>query len=193
MPKVVDHDVRRAELVEATWRAIAEGGIEGATVRRIAEAAQCTTGRVTHYFETKDDVLVAALRGAYRAATARMAAHLDGRDPRLVLRAVMLEALPVDDERQVEWKVWLAFWGRAAADARLRLEQERHYVEWRALLDDLLRRVRPEEPAAGRRTAVDLIACGIDGLGIQAVLEPGAFTQHRLERDVDALIAAATG
>ena len=73
-----------------------------------------------------------------------------------------------------------------------RLEQERRYAGWRALLDDLLRRVQPEESAAGRRTAVDILACGIDGLGIQAVLEPGAFTQHRLERGVDALIAAVT-
>jgi hypothetical protein len=33
---------------------------------------------------------------------------------------------------------------------------------------------------------------GIDGLGIQAVLEPALFTPQRLERAIDALIAAAT-
>ena len=47
MPKVVDHAVRRAELVDAAWRVIAEEGLEAATMRRIAEAAGCTTGRVT--------------------------------------------------------------------------------------------------------------------------------------------------
>ncbi|MGH3177968.1 MAG: TetR/AcrR family transcriptional regulator, partial [Streptosporangiaceae bacterium] len=52
MPKVVDHAARRAELVDAAWRVIAEEGLEAATMRRIAEAAGCTTGRVTHYFDS---------------------------------------------------------------------------------------------------------------------------------------------
>lgn len=192
MPKVVDHDLRRAELVAATWQVIAEEGITGATVRRIAEAARCTTGRVTHYFATKNDMLVAALSGVYRAATARMVTHLDGGDPRQVLRAVLLEALPIDEERQVEWKVWLAFWGSAATDARLRLEQERRYASWRSMLDELLGQIGSGRPPPDRQTAVDIIACGIDGLGIQAVLEPSVFTPQRLERAVDALITAAT-
>jgi len=76
---------------------------------------------------------------------------------------VILEALPVDEERQLEWKVWLAFWGRAAADERLRYEQEQRYVGWRGLLDKLVRRARPGDTAADRCAAVDLIAGAIDG------------------------------
>ena len=36
MPKIVDHDQRRIELVDATWRIIARLGIESATMREIA-------------------------------------------------------------------------------------------------------------------------------------------------------------
>ncbi|MBA4102389.1 MAG: TetR/AcrR family transcriptional regulator, partial [Arthrobacter sp.] len=36
MPKIVDHDERRLELVDATWRIIARQGLEGATMREIA-------------------------------------------------------------------------------------------------------------------------------------------------------------
>ena len=191
MPKVVDHEVRRAELVAATWQVIAAEGIDRATVRRVAEAAGCTTGRVTHYFASKEDMLAAALRAVVRTAAARMTAHLDGPDPRAALGRVMHEALPLDDARRTEWLVWLAFWGRAAADARLRREQERHYARWRALLGDMLSRLRPDEPAGTRQAAVDILACGIDGLGLQAVLEPAAFSPRRLERAIDALITAA--
>lgn len=190
MPKVVDHAVRRAELVDAAWRVIAAEGLEAATMRRIAEAAGCTTGRVTHYFDSKDDVLVAALREVHRRAGERMIRHIGGADAASVLLEVLLEALPVDEDRQLEWKVWLAFWGRAAADERLRHEQEQRYTEWRGLLDKLVRRARPGVAAADRRTAVDLIAGAIDGLGIQAVLEPAAFTTARLRRAASAIVGS---
>jgi AcrR family transcriptional regulator len=188
MPKVVDHAVRRAELVDAAWRVIAEEGLEAATVRRIAEAAGCTTGRVTHYFDSKDDVLVAALREVHRRAGERMIRHIGGADVAAVLLEVLLEALPVDEDRQLEWKVWLAFWGRAVADERLRREQEQRYAEWRGLLGKLVRRARPHDTAADRRTAVDLIAGAIDGLGIQAVLEPASFTNARLRRAASKIV-----
>jgi AcrR family transcriptional regulator len=191
MPKVVDHDARRAELVAAAWHVIAEEGLEAATMRRIAEAAGCTTGRVTHYFDAKDDMLVAALREVHIRAGRRMIRHVGETDPATALRGVILEALPVDEDRRLEWKVWLAFWGRAAADERLRHEQEQRYAEWRGLLGRLLRRARPGDTAADRRTRVDLIAGAIDGLGIQAVLEPGSFTSARLRRAASAIVDSA--
>jgi TetR/AcrR family transcriptional repressor of bet genes len=109
-------------------------------------------------------------------------------DAATVMLEVILEALPVDEERQLEWKVWLAFWGRAAADERLRYEQEQRYVGWRGLLDKLVRRARPRDTAADRCAAVDLIAGAIDGLGIQAVLEPASFTDARLRRAASAIV-----
>ena len=191
MPKVVDHAARRAELVDAAWRVIAAEGLEAATVRRIAQAAGCTTGLVTHYFESKDDMLVAALREVHSRAGQRMIRHIDGADIEAVLREVILNALPMDDDRQLEWRVWLAFWGRAATDERLRQEQQRRYAEWRGLLGKLIRRARPGDTAADRRTAVDLIAGAIDGLGIQATLEPAKFTDARLHRAATAIARSA--
>jgi TetR/AcrR family transcriptional repressor of bet genes len=191
MPKVVDHAARRAELVDAAWRVIAAEGLEAATVRRIAQAAGCTTGLVTHYFESKDDMLVAALREVHRRAGQRMIRHVGGADIADVLLEVILDALPMDQDRQLEWKVWLAFWGRAATDERLRQEQQRRYAEWRGLLGKLIRRAHPADTAAERRTAVDLIAGAIDGLGIQATLEPAKFTDARLRKAATAIARSA--
>jgi TetR/AcrR family transcriptional repressor of bet genes len=191
MPKVVDHAARRAELVDAAWRVIAAEGLEAATVRRIAQAAGCTTGLVTHYFESKDDMLVAALREVHRRAGQRMIRHVGGADIADVLLEVFLDALPMDQDRQLEWKVWLAFWGRAATDERLRQEQQRRYAEWRGLLGKLIRRAHPADAAAERRSAVDLIAGAIDGLGIQATLEPAKFTDARLRKAASAIARSA--
>ena len=57
VPKIVDHDERRLELVDATWRIIARLGIEGATMREIALEAGFANGALKPYFPTKDTLL----------------------------------------------------------------------------------------------------------------------------------------
>lgn len=195
MPKVVDHEQRRRELVTATWAVIAEEGIEAATIRRIAEAAGCTTGRITHYFDAKDDILVAALRAVHLAAASRMAAAIaagHNRDPVDALRSVLQEALPLDAQRRIEWRVWLAFWSRAASEQTLREEQAHRYAEWRSLLTSLVGALEPERAPAAMTVDVDLLAATIDGLGVQAVLEPRRFTARRLEAAIDGLVESIT-
>ena len=200
MPKVVDHAQRRRELVAATWAVVAAEGIEAATVRRIAEEAGCTTGRITHYFADKEEVLVAALRQVHRAAGKRMLAAIGPRSGLAALRAVLAEALPLDQERILEWRVWLAFWGSAATSASLQAEQHERYREWRGLL----KRVLTAGQHDGQLSAsidldrlVDQIVALVDGFGLQGVLDP----QHpqpeqlasRLNGAVDALIRAESG
>jgi TetR/AcrR family transcriptional repressor of bet genes len=71
----VDPVQRRGEIVEAAFGLVADGGIEAATMRRIATAAGATTGRVTHYVDTRVEVLVAALIEVDRRRLARIASH----------------------------------------------------------------------------------------------------------------------
>ena len=60
MPKVVDHEERRAKLGAAVWRLASREGLEAVTVRRVAEEAGCSTGAVVHYFAGKEDLLLFA-------------------------------------------------------------------------------------------------------------------------------------
>ncbi|NUP73233.1 MAG: TetR family transcriptional regulator, partial [Sinomonas sp.] len=57
MPKIVDHDQRRLELVDALWRIVAERGLDGATMREIAAEAGFANGALKPYFPTKDRLL----------------------------------------------------------------------------------------------------------------------------------------
>lgn len=193
MPKMVDHDQRRSEFVAAACTVIAAEGIEAATIRRIAAVAGCTTGRVTHYFAAKDDILVAALRQVHYAAGARMLDHLRTKQGADALRAVLLDALPLDAQRAQEWRVWLAFWGRASTDATLIAEQQHRYAEWRRLLGTVVSATAGSPADSDQvRLLVDLVAGAIDGLGIQAVLEPSRFPAGHLAAAVDALVGIVT-
>jgi TetR/AcrR family transcriptional repressor of bet genes len=195
VPKVVDHAQRRRELVAATWAVVAAEGIEGATVRRIAEEAGCTTGRITHYFADKEEVLVAALRQVHRAAGKRMLAAIGERSGLAALRAVLAEALPLDQERVLEWRVWLAFWGSAATSASLQAEQHERYREWRGLLKRVLAGAQHDgQLPAGidLDRLVDQIVALVDGFGLQGVLDPERDQlASRLNGAVDALIREA--
>ena len=59
--KPVDPAQRKNEIVAVTFDLIARDGIESATMRQVATAAGATTGRVTHHFATRAELLVGTL------------------------------------------------------------------------------------------------------------------------------------
>src|SRR5690606_7429774 len=61
MPKKIDHDERRRDIARAAIAVIGEQGIDNTRLVDVARAANATTGTITHYFEDKDAVLLAAL------------------------------------------------------------------------------------------------------------------------------------
>ncbi len=105
MPKIVDWDARRDEILSATWRVIARDGITGATIRAIAREANCSRGILAHYFDDKADILGSALVMSHRRVVARMNARADGLTGLAALRVVMLEALPLDGQRDLEAQI----------------------------------------------------------------------------------------
>ncbi|HCX67966.1 TetR/AcrR family transcriptional regulator [Parvibaculum sp.] len=179
MPKVVDHDERRRELMEASWQVIADEGLESLTMRKIAAAAGCTTGRLTHYFANREELVLAALKAAYDAAAIRMAAALEADGtPRERLLTMLEETLPLDEVRLREWKIWIAFWGAAAADASLAGENDTRHDRWREALLPLIREIAPESDADYEATRLIGI---VDGLGLQAAIRPTAQNRNRAQ------------
>ena len=172
MPRLVDHDARKRELLDASLALVASEGIEAATLRRLARAADCTTGAITYYFEGRDALLVAMLRRAHQTTGARMLrAAGRGASTRDRLWAVLMEALPLDPERLAEWRVWLAFWGAAAGNPALVEENLARYAEWRALLQTLVRDLAGTQADLPLR--VDALMGLIDGFGLQIALSKG--------------------
>src|ERR1700761_834043 len=118
MPKIVDHDARRDEIAQIACRVVATHGIEHATVARIARAAGYTTGMVAHYYESKQDIILAALRLMLLRIEERLMRQRRGNGSELV--EVLAEALALDEQRFIESAFWLAFWGQVSADKKLK-------------------------------------------------------------------------
>ena len=141
MPKIVDHEQRRDEIALVACRVVAQYGFEQATVARIAREAGYTTGMVAHYFDTKQDIIIAALRLILRRIEERLTPNAEQAD----LLTLLGEALPVDDTRFTECAFWIAFWGqmpsRQAAQAHQWLAASRVSAPLRALSGARLERM----------------------------------------------------
>lgn len=189
MPKRVDAEAQRRAFAGAALAVINASGLEGARLRDVARAANATTGAVTHYFDGKDAVLEAALEEIVHRTLARQ----DRAPERTDVRTFVAQAgayLPIDEESRAEWRVWLAFWGRAITDERLRARHQRYYA---AIVDRLVERLPALRggKAASRaqlRQLADAVVAAIDGVGTRATLEPGSWPAKRQRDTLAALL-----
>src|SRR5579872_5455458 len=104
MPKIVDHEQRRDQIALVACRVVAEHGFDQATIVRIAREAGYTTGMVAHYFDTKQDIIIAALRLILRRIEERLTRQAG--EARTDLITVLAEALPIDEQRYIECAFW---------------------------------------------------------------------------------------
>jgi AcrR family transcriptional regulator len=198
VPKLVDHEERRADIVAAAGRLIARHGLEAATVRAIAAEAGCSTGVLDHYFTDKDDLLLQALSASHRRISSRFTRVARGRRGLAAVRALLADNLPTDASRRDETRLEVQFWARSLGDPALLEVQRREMAGFRrALGRHLDEAVADGEVAAGVAAddALDRLLAFLDGVSVRAVLEPARLPAARqlalLDQEVDRLRAAA--
>jgi len=134
VPKIVDHDERRLELVGATWRIIARLGIESATMREIATEAGFANGALKPYFPTKDTLLTFAFSHVFNRTNERIAEVTAGKSGVDALRAFCMEVLPLDEERVSEARIVIPFWQKAINDPEKAAIHRESMEQWQAAI-----------------------------------------------------------
>jgi AcrR family transcriptional regulator len=103
-------------------------------MREIAREANVSTGILAHYFADKADLLAYALRLSHRRVYERIAERTEGVVGLEALRVIMLEALPLDQERLVEAQIEMNFLSLAFGNDSLRELSHREFERfWEAL------------------------------------------------------------
>ncbi|MGW5721269.1 TetR/AcrR family transcriptional regulator [Amycolatopsis sp. NPDC003865] len=136
MPKIIDHDQRRRDIVDVTWDLIVRGGIEAATMREIAAAAGFANGALKLYFPGKEDIIAATYERALDMM--RQYVDLDGLRGLGALREICVSSMPIDEERITAGRVLMIFWQMSLSNRRMHDKYLEHVREWRGLLHRFL-------------------------------------------------------
>lgn len=173
MAKSVDHSERREIFAAAALRVIQKEGIAGLTVRRVSQEAGFTTGALTHYFQSKDQLLVEASEQSAKLVREQMLKAEEISPALEAVRQVVALALPLTPVRRSYWRIWVGFWERSSYDDGVARTMRLRYAEWRERLSRLLQRAKLEgdvAPAVDIPQAASALVVLIDGIGVEVLL-----------------------
>ena len=170
MPKLGMEPIRKEALVKATILEIGRTGSLDVTVSQIAKRAGMSPALAHHYFGSKEDMFLAAMRHIltlYGAEVRGALAAADGPEGRI--RAILRASFSPGNFRREAVGAWLNFWvlSQTVPQARrlLAIYQGRLRSNLRAAL-------RPLAPARAEDIA-DSLGAMIDGLYLREVLKSG--------------------
>ena len=170
MPKLGMEPIRKAALVKATIVEIGRAGSLDVTVSQIAKRAGMSPALAHHYFGSKEEMFLAAMRHImtlYGAEVRGALAAAEGPEARL--RAIMRASFSPGNFRREAVGAWLNFWVLAQTVP----EAKRLLAIYQGRLgSNLVSALRPIAGARAEGIAESLGAL-IDGLYLREVLKSG--------------------
>ncbi|MFQ5564966.1 MAG: TetR family transcriptional regulator C-terminal domain-containing protein [Paracoccaceae bacterium] len=193
-------DVRRGMLIEAAKACLASDGIQGFTIDRICRRAGVSRGLINHYFDSKDDLLVAVYRGSlYETISTRIAQISDRRSaadstPDARLAAIIAATFTPDFFSRTNLRVWLALWGEIATNPALRAAHRELYGTYRRTI---AREIGSIAEARGIALDADRLALSflamVDGLWLEWCLDDTAVAPDETRAAALAMLEAQLG
>ncbi|WP_371794237.1 TetR/AcrR family transcriptional regulator [Streptomyces sp. NBC_01718] len=184
MPKVVDHEGRRAELATALWRVALRDGFDAVSVRSVAEESAWSAGALRHYFPDKTEMVLFAIDFVVESVRRRISqanATAGSLSPQLI-QAHLEQLLPLDDQRRLESEAWFALVALARGDVSA--------AQRRTEVDELIRGAVESAVAAleelgtlgaGRMRAAETarLHALLDGMVVQLLARPARLSPQQ--------------
>lgn len=190
VPRQTDHVERRRHIAEAVWRLASRGGLEDVTLRQVAAEADLSPRLLQYYFGTRNELLLGALEilnfQAEQRAQERIRALGDAPGMAPILRAVLMELLPLDEERRARYLVHVAYFIRFLNDPGLRAAAQTTAPGLEELVAGLImqaQQIGEADPTVDATAEADLLIAAAQGLQAQLLL--GEWTPERAIAVVD--------
>jgi AcrR family transcriptional regulator len=173
---------REEQVLDAAVTAIAELGLAQVRMSDVAQRAGMTTGHVTYYFPSKNDLLMRAIRRSEAVLTEQAATELDGIDDPWQRLDRLLHLSAAQEPGDPGWVLWFHVWATAAADPEVARGHDELDGAWRAILVDVIEygRGRGDFATDDADAAALQLSALLDGLSIQLALGSAAVTRERL-------------
>jgi AcrR family transcriptional regulator len=191
MPKIVDHDAQREHFAEAAIRLIARDGFEGMTMRAVAAEAGLSYGSLFHYFGSRDELLIHAVRHLTAQQSRRVNEFSSRFGGLKALQCLLYDDALVDAASREEAVVWLAFLSRAALQPALARIHGLLIDGWLERIRQMLEEARAAgEVATTLDTEAEALAIWVysAGVGQQGLLYPQRFPVARQRKLITAYL-----
>jgi DNA-binding transcriptional regulator YbjK len=162
MPKIVDHDTQRAKFAKAAMSLIARHGLEGVTMRAVAAEAGLSYGSLFHYFNSKDELLMQAVRHSTSLQTRRVNEYTSQYSGLKALEHLLCDDAIISESSRDDWMVWLTFLYKAALQESFAAMHAELIDGW---LARILRLLEDAQQAGEIREELDV---GFEAMGVWA-------------------------
>jgi TetR/AcrR family transcriptional repressor of bet genes len=164
-------DVRRQDLQRAAFDLLAESGFHGATLGNIAARLGVSRGLVHHYFQSRDELLEAAVRYGNRMISEQLVATVRHcKTPRQRLNAIVDANFSNEIYITARAQYWVSYCAEATVSERfgrlLRIQNSRMRSN---LLHDL-RRLLPPRKA---EHLAEVLSIFMDGIWVRKAVDGG--------------------
>ncbi|WP_210137084.1 TetR family transcriptional regulator C-terminal domain-containing protein [Staphylococcus sp. GDH8C109P] len=111
MPKIINHEKKKEQIIQYAFDSIVENGVKGSTVRQIAKLAEMTPGQIRYYFPNHSELLNAVMSKVELKIRRRIEIIFTSENLNTIdkAKASLLSVLPLDQERLADMEVWMAF------------------------------------------------------------------------------------
>ena len=185
MPKHVDHEERRQTIATATWRVIADKGMEAATVRAIAEAAGLSLGALRYYFKTQEELIGFTLELVKERVQKRIQAILEQQlSPEESTLRILLELIPHNEETFQEMSVWFQF--MIGVNQRKFSPESDDMLQGITLMMTQLEQHGHLKQELDMEVEIERLRALVDGLALHAMFSSEKYTAEKLTRILQA-------
>ena len=185
-PKMIDREKKAKDIAGAALTLFSQKGYSATSVDRIAEAAGIGKGTVYDYFDTKEEIFIAAIMGWLKQVELMISSNLDGlEDPVQRLQAIVDITLEMYDQfYPTTIQIFLQFVQQSMMENGV-ISKRRYLLKDLAsgirktvinvLLDGISKGVfRPEIARDAEKIAINLHAY-LDGIGLHSIISDNNF------------------
>lgn len=192
MPKIVDHELRKAEITKAVLKSICKNGLANTTIRGIVREGGFSSGTLAHYFSNKDDLIDFAFQAVAEDTYARIEKRAALCTNAVDKVRVVIEELVPSPESEIDSIISLSFWSAVPYDAKLKNKFHEVYESTRGQLRKYIGEgvVNKEIKLQGEiEDEVDFIVAVSDGLLVSFLLDPARFPEEKHSRLITAALS----
>lgn len=183
MPKIVNHEQKRKLIAEAAWTIIKNDGIEKASIRKVAVEAGMSAGALRYYFSTQEEMLLFIMNYYLEEGKKRSENQNWPKNPLQAVEEVLLELIPIDEEKKIETSVWWIFALRSLSSDTLKEKKDEMTNGTYELADSMIELLKVQ----GLLKSINLelekmrLSALMDGISIHALLRPDAYSPEKVK------------